>query len=94
VRTLIVDEVHAILGSKRGSHLALCLERLEHLTSGKLQRIGLSATQSPVQDVPNFLVGVGRACALVDGGHRRLTEPGYRAAALAPGSGMRAGELG
>ncbi len=57
VRTVIVDEIHAILGSKRGSHLALSLERLERLTGGGLKRIGLSATQKPIEEVARFLVG-------------------------------------
>ncbi len=77
VRTVIVDEIHAVLGSKRGSHLALSLERLEHLCAargGRLQRIGLSATQKPIEDVGRFLVGSGRACALVDEGHRRALD--------------------
>jgi len=57
VRTVIVDEIHAILRSKRGSHLALSLERLERLTEGRLNRIGLSATQKPIEEVARFLVG-------------------------------------
>ncbi|MHC4513451.1 MAG: DEAD/DEAH box helicase [Planctomycetota bacterium] len=74
VRKVIVDEIHAVLASKRGSHLALSLERLEALTNStgtELQRIGLSATQRPIEDVSRFLVGVGRPCELVDRGHRR-----------------------
>ena len=70
VRTVIVDEIHALLGGKRGAHLALSLERLEAL-AGPLQRIGLSATQKPIEDVARFLVGVERACAIVDAGHLR-----------------------
>ena len=70
VGTVIVDEIHAVLGSKRGSHLALSLERLEAL-AGPVQRIGLSATQKPLSDVARFLCGVGRACVEVDAGHRR-----------------------
>ena len=70
VRTVIVDEIHALAHDKRGSHLALSLERLEHLT-GPLQRIGLSATQKPLSEVAHFLVGAGRECELVDVGHRR-----------------------
>lgn len=73
VRTVIVDEIHAMVRDKRGSHLALTLERLEALT-GSLQRIGLSATQKPLEDVGRFLVGVGRDCALVDVGHRRAMD--------------------
>jgi ATP-dependent Lhr-like helicase len=67
VKTVIVDEIHALARDKRGSHLALSLERLEQLT-GPLQRIGLSATQKPLEEVARFLVGKGRDCALVDSG--------------------------
>ena len=70
VRTVILDEIHATLGDKRGSHLALSLERLETL-AGDVQRIGLSATQKPVEEVARYLVGVGRKCTTVDVGHRR-----------------------
>jgi len=70
VRTAIVDEIHALSRDKRGSHLALSLERLEALT-GPVQRIGLSATQKPLEEVARFLVGVGRDCTLVDVGHHR-----------------------
>jgi ATP-dependent Lhr-like helicase len=70
VKTVIVDEIHALARDKRGSHLALSLERLEALT-GPIQRIGLSATQKPLSEVAKFLVGVGRECTLVDVGHRR-----------------------
>jgi ATP-dependent Lhr-like helicase len=57
VRSVIVDEIHAIAGSKRGSHLALSLERLESLCQRRLLRIGLSATQTPIGMVADFLVG-------------------------------------
>src|SRR5687767_6983530 len=70
VRTIIVDEIHALARDKRGSHLALSLERLEAL-AGPFQRIGLSATQKPLSDVARFLVGVARECELVDVGHKR-----------------------
>jgi ATP-dependent Lhr-like helicase len=70
VRTVIVDEIHALARDKRGSHLSLSLERLEALT-GPIQRIGLSATQKPLEEVGRFLVGVGRDCTLVDVGHHR-----------------------
>jgi len=59
VRTLIVDEIHAVVGNRRGSHLALSMERLAALVQGPLQRIGLSATQRPIELVANFLVGSG-----------------------------------
>jgi ATP-dependent Lhr-like helicase len=70
VKTVIIDEIHALARDKRGSHLALSLERLEALT-GEIQRIGLSATQKPLDEVGRFLVGTGRECELVDVGHRR-----------------------
>ncbi|MBS0213252.1 MAG: DEAD/DEAH box helicase [Proteobacteria bacterium] len=60
VRTVIVDEIHAVVGNKRGSHLALTLERLEALCGKPLLRIGLSATQRPIDEVARFLVGAGR----------------------------------
>ncbi len=81
VSTLIVDEIHAMLGDKRGAHLALSVERLEHLvqtSSGQmLQRIGLSATQKPIAMVARYLVGNSRShgeqvdCEIVDAGFQR-----------------------
>lgn len=71
VHTVIVDEIHALAGNKRGSHLALTLERLEALAGRPLRRIGLSATQRPVERVARFLVGHERPCAIVDVGHIR-----------------------
>ncbi|WP_312408123.1 Lhr family helicase [Pseudomonas rhodesiae] len=70
-RTVIVDEIHAIAAGKRGSHLALSLERLQGLCGEPLMRIGLSATQKPIEAVSRFLVGTGRPCAIVDIGHAR-----------------------
>ena len=75
-RTVIVDEIHALAANKRGSHLALSLERLAGLTATPPTRIGLSATQKPVEAVARFLAGVdadGRArdCVVVDTGHVR-----------------------
>src|SRR6185369_14474712 len=58
-RSVIVDEIHAVAPNKRGSHLALTLERLQALCGDKLQRIGLSATQKPIELVANFLIGAG-----------------------------------
>ena len=58
-RTVIVDEIHALAPNKRGSHLALSLERLAALCDGPLLRIGLSATQKPIEAVARFLVGPG-----------------------------------
>lgn len=70
VRTVIVDEIHAMAGSKRGSHLALSLERLDRLVEHRLTRIGLSATQNPIEAVAEFLTG-GADCRIIDTGHRR-----------------------
>lgn len=76
VRTVIVDEIHALVRDKRGAHLALSLERLDELARRPVQRIGLSATQKPIEEVARFLVGSRDAgappgCAIVDEGHRR-----------------------
>src|ERR1700693_4996786 len=60
VKTVIVDEIHAIADDKRGSHLALSLERLDALTGGRATRIGLSATQKPIELIAHFLAGNGR----------------------------------
>ena len=68
VKTVIVDEIHAIADDKRGSHLALSLERLEHLAGRRLQRIGLSATVKPIQEVAQFL---SPSAKIIDSGHRR-----------------------
>ncbi|MFQ5850220.1 MAG: DEAD/DEAH box helicase [Candidatus Binatia bacterium] len=76
--TVIVDEIHAVAGDKRGAHLALSLERLDALAGHRLQRIGLSATQKPIEEIAHLLVGTCRVrsdgtpdCAIVDAGHRR-----------------------
>lgn len=74
VQSVIVDEIHAIAGNKRGSHLALSLERLEALCSRPLVRVGLSATQKPIDAVARFLVGVERLCEIVDIGHGRARD--------------------
>jgi ATP-dependent Lhr-like helicase len=68
-RVVIVDEIHAVLQSRRGAHLALSLERLEHVCGHPLQRIGLSATQRPIEEVARFLTR--KPCTIVDKGHRR-----------------------
>jgi len=71
-RVIIVDEIHAVLESRRGAHLALSLERLDHVCGRQLQRVGLSATQKPIEEVARFLVGAeGADCAIVDRGHKR-----------------------
>jgi ATP-dependent Lhr-like helicase len=75
VRTVIVDEVHAIAGTKRGAHLALSLERLESGRAGvPLQRIGLSATVRPPERVARFLAGTDRPCVIVNPPSAKLTE--------------------
>jgi ATP-dependent Lhr-like helicase len=79
-RTLIVDEIHAMVDDKRGSHLALSIERLQALVKEPLVRIGLSATQKPIEEVARFLVGTANLepdgtprCTIIDTGHvRRL----------------------
>jgi ATP-dependent Lhr-like helicase len=89
VRTVIVDEIHAVIGGRRGAHLALSLERLESIVPSEgsvgeglqtrprrpIQRIGLSATQKPIEEVAKYLVGSRDAdCAIVDEGHRRAID--------------------
>src|SRR5581483_10848210 len=69
-RVVIVDEIHAVLQSRRGAHLALSLERLDALCGRRLQRVGLSATQKPIEEVAAFL-SPHAPCAVVDKGHRR-----------------------
>src|SRR5204863_5827477 len=76
VSTVIVDEIHALVRDKRGSHLALSLERLDALAEREVQRVGLSATQKPLEDVGRFLVGEGRECTLVDAGTFRELDLG------------------
>src|SRR5690242_14581683 len=81
-RTVIVDEIHAVAASKRGSHLALSLERLDALCGQRLRRIGLSATQKPIEAVARFLVGAPRQeerdtrCTIIDVGHQRPRDLG------------------
>ena len=77
VRTVIVDEIHAVARDKRGSHLALSLERLEHLAGRRLQRIGLSATQKPIEDIAAFLAGTRQPATdtcIIDSGHARTLD--------------------
>jgi ATP-dependent Lhr-like helicase len=77
-QTVIVDEIHALAGNKRGSHLALSLERLAALTTRPPARIGLSATQKPIEEIARFLVGERKGkrgdCAIVDAGHIRARD--------------------
>ena len=67
----IVDEIHAVASTKRGAHLALTLERLARTAGRDVQRIGLSATQSPLEEVARYLVGPRRTCRIVDTGVRK-----------------------
>ena len=80
VEAVIVDEIHAVAATKRGAHLALTLERLDHLVrthedgrgpDATVQRIGLSATQRPLERIANFLVGPKRECTVVNAGIRK-----------------------
>jgi ATP-dependent Lhr-like helicase len=77
-QTVIVDEIHALAPNKRGSHLALSLERFDRLCGDRLLRIGLSATQKPIEEVARFLVGSRRAGegapVIIDSGHRRARD--------------------
>ena len=79
-RTVIVDEIHALAPNKRGAHLALSLERLAALCGERLLRIGLSATQKPIEAIARFLVGAGAdgapadECTIIDTGHRRARD--------------------
>lgn len=68
VEAVIVDEIHAVASTKRGAHLALTLERLDEAAGGSVQRIGLSATQNPLEEVGRFMVGPRRRCRVVDAG--------------------------
>src|SRR5438874_1917016 len=70
VETLILDEVHAVAGTKRGAHLALSVERLDRLTERPVQRVGLSATQRPLEEIGRFVSG-GRPIRLVDAGRTK-----------------------
>src|SRR5688500_5316928 len=95
IETVIVDEVHAVAGSKRGAHLALSLERLDALLDNPMQRIGLSATQRPLEEIGRFVSG-DRPIRLVDAGTRKdldlevvvpledMREPGTSAELMQP----------
>src|SRR3954465_12760682 len=101
---VVVDEIHAVAATKRGAHLALTLERLEALAERPVQRIGLSATQNPLEEVGRFLVGPKRTCTIVDTGVRKpldlqihvpvesMVEPGDAGVELDPfeGTGQEA----
>jgi ATP-dependent Lhr-like helicase len=79
-RMVIIDEIHAVLESRRGAHLALSLERLDHVCGRRLQRVGLSATQKPIEEVAQFLVGSEKSdCTItdvtvIDRGHKRAID--------------------
>jgi ATP-dependent Lhr-like helicase len=73
VRTVIVDEIHALIGSRRGAHLALTLERLQQVAERPLLRLGLSATQKPIEEVAKYLVA-NEHCTIVNEGHRRAMD--------------------
>jgi ATP-dependent Lhr-like helicase len=75
VRTVIVDEIHAVIGTRRGAHLALTLERLQQVAQRPLHRIGLSATQKPIETVAEYL-SPAAPCTIVDQGHRREMDLG------------------
>ncbi len=68
---VIIDEIHAVAQSKRGAHLAVTLERLAAQAGSDVQRVGLSATQNPLEEVARFMVGPGRQCEIVDTGMRK-----------------------
>jgi ATP-dependent Lhr-like helicase len=92
-RTVIVDEIHAVIGTRRGAHLALSLERLQEAAGEPMLRIGLSATQKPIEEVARFLVGSQSAIcsqqsaiAIVNEGHRRTMDLGVEI----PGSALDA----
>jgi ATP-dependent Lhr-like helicase len=72
-RTVIVDEIHAVIGTRRGAHLALTLERLQQVADAPLLRLGLSATQKPIADVARYLAGEADV-AIIDEGHRRAMD--------------------
>lgn len=77
VHTVIVDEIHALVGDKRGSHLALSLERLQKITKHTLKRIGISATQKPIEQVAEFLTGTSgkkNPAVIINTGHKRYLD--------------------
>ena len=100
VRWVIVDEIHSVAGTKRGAHLALSLERLDHVAEQPVQRIGLSATQRPLDEIGRFLGGVDRKVTLVDVGRRKrldlevvvpiedMANPGLEAPREVPGGSV------
>src|SRR5262249_33790068 len=88
-RTVIVDEIHAVIGTRRGAHLALSLERLQEAADAPRVGIGLAATQKPIDGVARYLLGTGgnpSSCTIVDEGHRRAMD----LAVETPGSPLEA----
>src|SRR3546814_16256060 len=75
IRTVIVDEIHAPARDRRGSHLSLTLDRLDHAVRSErgeaFQRVGLSATQRPIEEIAAFLAGSERPCEELELGHQR-----------------------
>jgi len=97
VRTVIVDEIHAVLESRRGAHLALSLERLQHVARQPLQRIGLSATMEPIEEVAEWLVGGSggqHGAASVEASAEPTALPPYRPTAVINEGHRRALDLG
>ena len=88
-RVVIVDEIHAVLESRRGAHLALSLERLDHVCGRRLQRIGLSATQKPIEEVAKFLVGADAAVR----NRRSRPQAQNRSRHRSPGLAARGGDV-
>lgn len=86
VRAVIVDEIHALARDKRGSHLALSLARLDKLCAQKPQRVGISATQRPMDAMAQFLVGKGQPCTIWDVGHFRDLQLGLNVPETALGA--------
>ena len=72
--TLIVDEIHAVAGNKRGAHLSISMERLARLSRNPVHRIGISATQKPIERMAHFLTGNAEPCKILNIGHRRELE--------------------
>ncbi len=86
-RTVIVDEIHAVIGTRRGAHLALTLERLQHVVSAPLHRVGLSATQNPIEEVAKYLVGCPSSGPSGDLDAESLSRESGRGWREAPGEG-------
>ncbi|HLM85949.1 MAG TPA: DEAD/DEAH box helicase, partial [Solirubrobacteraceae bacterium] len=94
VEAVIVDEIHAVAHSKRGAHLALTLERLQAQAGSAVQRIGLSATQSPLEEIGRFLVGPHRQVTIVDAGVRKKLDLRIEVPAESMTASSPAGEPG